>query len=211
MKMRNLLLLLLIFLPNFSYSQSSYLIGTSQANIEPDQSLVSLHLGGYGAPKEGRFTLQWINKGPVSEITAMGGLTDKLYIVSNSDLLWMNPSINNSAWKKAGKAENIKCVAGLNGRLYAVRNNGDLLVTKVQGVIKWKKIGSVEKSVTALAASDNKLFAADLNGSLWSADLSKKSIEWLELESIKGIISLTADHKKLYALTSDGEIGRAHV
>ena len=206
MKMRNLLLLLLIFLPNFSYSQSSYLIGTSQANIEPDQSLVSLHLGGYGAPKEGRFTLQWINKGPVSEITAMGGLTDKLYIVSNSDLLWMNPSINNSAWKKAGKAENIKCVAGLNGKLYAVSNNGDLLVTKVQRVIKWKKIGSVDKSVTALAASDNKLFAADLNGSLWSADLSKKSIKWIELESIKNIISLTADHKKLYALTNEGFI-----
>jgi hypothetical protein len=206
MKMRNLLLLVLILFPNFSYAQSSYLIGTSQASIEPDQSLISLHLGGYGAPKEGRFTLQWISKGPVSEVTAMGGLTDKLYVVSNSDLLWMNPTEKNSTWKRAGKADNIKCFAGLNGKLYALRNNGDLLETKVQGVIKWKKIGSVEKPVTALAASDNKLFAADLNGSLWSADLSRKKIEWIEVESIKDIISLTADHKKLYALTSDGVI-----
>jgi hypothetical protein len=193
-------------MPGFSYAQSSYLIGTSQANIEPDQSLISLHLGGYGAPKEGRFTLQWINKGPVSEVTAMGSLTDKLYIVSNNDLLWMNTSENNSTWKKAGNAENIKFVAGLNGKLYAVSNNGDLLETKVQRVIKWKKIGLVDKSVTGLAAADNKLFAVDLNGSLRSADLSKKSIEWIEFGSIKNIISLTADHKKLYALTNDGVI-----
>jgi hypothetical protein len=206
MEMKNLLLSFLISLPIISYSQSSYLIGTSQANIEPDQSLISLHLGGYGAPKDGRFTLQWINKGLVPEVTAMGGLTDKLYIVSKSDLLWINPSGSSSTWIKAGKAENIKSLAGLNGKLYAVCNNGDLLETKVQRAIKWKKIGSVDKSVTALAASDNKLFAADMNGSLWSADLSKKNIEWMNLESIKNIVSLTADHKKLYALTNDGFI-----
>src|SRR5450759_2758636 len=85
MKKKNLLLSLLILLPDLSYSQSIYQIGTSQASIEPDQSLISLHLGGYGGPRDGRFSLQWINKGAVPEVTAMGGLTDKLYIVSNSD------------------------------------------------------------------------------------------------------------------------------
>jgi hypothetical protein len=203
---RVLLLLLIILISGQIYSQSSYLIGTSQAGIEPDQSLISLHLGGYGAPRDGRFTLQWINKGAVSEVTAMGGLTDKLYIVSKGDLLWMNPSENNSAWKKAGKAENNRLIAGLNGKLYAVNNNGELLETKLQGGIKWKKIGSVDNSVTSLTASGNKLFAANGNGSLWSTDLSKKSIEWLKSETVNSIVSLAANNGKLYALTNDGVI-----
>jgi len=204
MKLKNILLSLSIILPSLSFAQSSYLIGTSQAGIEPDQSLISLHLGGYGAPRDGRFTLQWINNGAIPEVTAMGGLNDKLYIVSKGDLSWMNPSENKSTWKKAGKAENIRSIAGLNAKLYAVNNNGELLETKVQRGIKWKKIGNADNSVTALAAYDNKLFAANGNGSLWSADLSKNRIEWIRLESVDNIVSLAANNGKLYALTNDG-------
>lgn len=203
---RYLLLLFIITISGQIYSQSSYLIGTSQASIEPYQSLISLHLAGYGSPRDGRFTLQWINKGAVPEVTAMGGLSDKLYIVSKSDLLWMNPSVNNSAWKKAGKAENIRSIAGFTGKLYAVNNNGELLETKVQGGVKWKKIGSVDNSVTAFAASDKKLFTTNGNGSLWSADLSGKSIEWLKSKTVDSIVSLAANKGKLYALTNCGVI-----
>ncbi|MDD5435789.1 MAG: hypothetical protein PH343_10205, partial [Nitrospira sp.] len=163
-------------------------------------------MAGYANPREGRFTLQWINKGAAPEVTGMGGLTDKLYIISNGDLLFINPSENNPTWKKAGRAENIMSIAGLNGKLYAVNNNGELLETKVQGGVKWKKIGSVDNSVKALTASGDKLFAADGNGSLWSADLSKKSIEWVKSESVKNIVSLAANKERLYALTNDGVI-----
>ena len=203
---RDLLLLFIILLSGQIYSQSSYLIGTALAGIEPDQSLISLHLGGYGSPRDGRFTLQWINKGQVPEVNAMGGLSDKLYVVSKSDLLGMKPSGNNSVWKKEGKAENIRSISGFNGKLYALNNKGEVLETKVQGGIKWKRIGSVDNSVTTIAASDNKLFAANGNGSLWSADLSNKSFEWLKLESVNNIVSLTAKNKKLYVITNDGFI-----
>jgi len=207
MKKINLLLPLLILLPYLSYTQTSYQIGTSQESIEPDQSLISLHLAGYGGPKEGRFTLQWVNKGSVPEVTAMGGLRDKLFIVSNSNLLWMNPSANNPKWEKIGMAENIRSIAGSNGNLYAVNVNGELLETKVQGGIKWKKIGTADHSLTELAATNNKLFAVNGKGSLWTADISKKSIEWLRFESPENIISLAANSTgKLYALTTDGII-----
>jgi hypothetical protein len=201
-------LLLLILLPFLSYTQSSYLIGTSQESIEPDQSLISVHLGGYGAPRDGRFSLQWINKGVVPALTAMGRLKNELFIVSNGELLLMNPSGSNTIWKKAGKVENIIAIAGLNDKLYAVNNNGDLLESKVKGAIKWKKIGSADISVTTLAASDNKLFAANGKGSLWSADISKKDIEWIKIESVENIISLTANKGRLYALANDGVIYR---
>ena len=201
---RTLLLSFTILNSGQIFSQTSYLIGTSQAGIEPDQSLISLHLGGYGAPRDGRFTLQWINKGAVPEVTAMGVLTDKLYIVSKGEMLWMNPSENYSEWKKAGMTENIRSIAGLNGKLYAVASNGELLETKVTGGIKWKMIGYVDNSVTVLATSDNKLFTANGNGSLWSTDLSQKGIEWLKSETVNSIVSLAANNGKLYALTDDG-------
>ncbi len=203
MKIKNILLSVLFLLPVFSFSQSGYLIGTSQETIEPDQSLISLHLGGYGAPKAGRFTLQWIKKGSVPEVVAMGGMNDKLFIVNNGNLLSINPSEVNSAWLKAGKAENIRSVAGFNNELYAVNNKGELFKTKLSGGVKWKKIGITDNGVTSIAILNNKLFAANANGLIWSADLSKPIIEWTKSESLNNIISLAANSRKLFALTSE--------
>lgn len=210
MRIRNLLLSLLLILPYLSNSQSGYLVGTSQEAIEPDQSLISLHLGGYGAPKDGRFTLQWVKMGTVPEPTAIAGLNDKLYIVSNGDLLSMNPSDNNATWAKAGKAESIRSIAGFNNELYGINANGELLKTKVKSGHQWKKIGTVDLAIAVIAAYKNQLFGASENGSLWSANLSGNRIEWIKVEtisnSINHIVSLTANNRKLYALTSDDVI-----
>ena len=210
MKKINLLMLLLIILSYLSYSQTTYLVGTAQASIEPDQSLISLHLAGYGLPREGRFTLEWINRGQVPEVTALGGSNDKLYIVSNNELFSINFSENKSTWEKAGKAENVISIAGFNNKLFALDNNGAVLETEVKGVAKWKKIGSIDNSVISIAAANNKLFAANSNGSLWSADISGNKIEWKKLEpvnnSIHNIISIAANNRRLYALTDEDVI-----
>lgn len=189
-------------------AQPSYLVGTAKVSIEPDKSVISLALGGYAAPREGRFTLQWINKGPLPEAAAMGGLSDKLYIVSNYELLSMIPSESNLIWEKAGKAENIKSITGLDGKLYATDKNGELLEKTVKGAAKWKKIGIADKSVNSMAAIYNKLFATNEEGSIWTLDLSKRNIKWIKDETIKGIICLTSNNnnKRLYALTNDGII-----
>ena len=210
MKKINLLLLLLILLSYDSYSQSTYLVGTSQASIEPGQSMISLHLAGYGIPKEGRFTLQWIDQGAIPTVTAMGGSNDKLFIVSNNELFDLDTSQNKFAWKKEGMAENIISIACLNEKLYGVNKNGELLETKINGGAKWKKVGFDDNSVTLIAADGNKLFAANQNGSFWSSDLSENKIEWKKIESINksicNIISIAANNRKLYALSIDGII-----
>ena len=217
MKKINLLLQLLILLPYLSYTQTSYQIGTSQASIEPDPSLISLHLGGYGAPRDGRFTLQWINRGTVPKANAMGGLNDKLYVLSNNDLYCIkdltgfgNLSDLKDEWKKVGKAENIRSIAGYDGKLYAVNNSGEILITKSKGRVHWEKIGSADNSVNTLSVYENKLFASNGKGSMWSADLTGignlSGLTWTKFESVDNIVSLTANDKKLYALTSDGVI-----
>ncbi|MEI6679910.1 MAG: hypothetical protein WCL21_14945 [Mariniphaga sp.] len=203
MKIKNILLSVFFLLPVLSFSQSGYLIGTSQEKIEPDQSLISLHLGGYGAPKAGRFTLQWVKKGSVPEVTAIVGLNDKLFIVSNGYLLSMNPSEINSTWLKVGNAGNIISLAGFNNELYALNQKGELFKTKLSGGIKWKKIGITDNGITSIAILNNKIFAANTNGVMLSADLTKPIIEWTKSESLNNIISLAANSRKLFALTSE--------
>jgi hypothetical protein len=158
---RTILLLIFILNTNQIKSQASYQVGIAQTSIEPDKSIISLHLGGYGAPRDGRFTLQWIKKGEVSPVTSLGSLKDKLYVVSNNELLVTGTTDNNSVWTSAGKAENIVSIAGVNDKLYSVSNKGEILQTRLQKGIKWVKAGTVDNSVTVLTASDNRLFAAN--------------------------------------------------
>ena len=207
---KRIFLPLFLFLPFLVFSQSSYQVGTAKETIEPDQSLISLHLGGYGAPKDGRFTLQWTKMKNVPQHEAFGALHNKLYIVSNGELLSINPSQINAQWMKSGKAMHIKSIAGYKNNLYGIDNGGRLLKTSDSGIIKWEKIGIVDPSVTIIAIFKDRLYSANQAGVLWFADLTPKKIEWKKVETIGNavtdIISLTANDRKLFALTSDDVI-----
>jgi len=205
-QLRPVLLSFAIIISGQMYSQSIYMVGTSQACIEPDQSSVSLHLGGYGAPRDGRFSLQWKKIGSVPETASMCCLNDIIYILSKGEILFANTSGGDITWKKAGNADNIRTITATGGKLYSVNSNGELLETKSEGAFKWATTGSADRSIVALAASGGSLFAVNGKGTLWSADLSKKNPEWTYCESVNNIISIAAGNGKLYALTSDGVI-----
>ena len=196
------ILLLPVLFPAVIYSQEYY-VGASSASIEPDQSLISVHLGGYGAPRDGRFTLQWIRREALPAITAVCGVDDRLYTISDFELFSKNISDNDSEWEKTGKTENIIAIAGLDNTLYALNNNRDLYRTNSKK-IKWKKTGSLDRSVTSLAACNNKLFAANENGEIWSSNPAGQN--WEKFTPVRGIISLAASDGYLYALTGDGTI-----
>jgi hypothetical protein len=185
-------------------AQSGFLAGTAQSGIEPDESLISLHLGGYGAPRDGRFTLQWINHGTTPDAQSMAGLKDKLYILSGSNLLYCTPAMPKPVWSIACKADNIIAVSGYEDKLYALKNNGDLFEGKSPTKIKWKKIGTADITAKFLSVSSGKLWITDGNGTLMSADILKKSFKWENGAMVNNIISFSSDKGKLYALTKDG-------
>jgi len=203
MKKINVLLILFTIIPFLSISQSSYFVGTAQQCIEPEQSLTSLHRGGYGAPRNGRFNLRCNCQGSISEITALSGANDNLLVISNNELSWLNPS--NLKWQKVRKADNIRCIAGWKDKHYAVNTNGDLLEKGLKVPVKWEKIGSA-KNVVALAVSENRLFISDGKGSIWSAGRSAKNPEWTRLDISGSVVSLTFNNGKLYGLTDDNVI-----
>jgi hypothetical protein len=199
-------ILLLILKPISSNGQTSYLAGTGQSGIEPYQSLISLHLGGYGAPRDGRFTLQWKQAGQSHEAVAMTGHYGKLYIISGNELLCTVRHESGLVWRPVGKAENILSIAGYNQKLYALTGNGDILQTRTPGRPKWKKSGTAHNSARLLTCTDGKLFVTDGNGALWSAPLAVKPLTWVKGDMITNVISLSSDNGKLYALTADGII-----
>ena len=206
MKIKSLLFLLIGYLPSLVNGQSDYFVGTSQESIEPDQSLISLHLGGYGAPREGRFTLQWKVIEPLTPVTAMAGMTDRLYITTDNKILWKNLTDKNAVWTKAGDAGDIRLLGAADGFLYAVNVDYDLLVSKGGEKIKWKKKGSVDKTVSSLTASAGKIFVSNQNGDIWEAEQYKSPLEWKKLEPLTGITGLAADSRKLYALNGEGSL-----
>ena len=188
--------------------QPGYLAGTGQAVIEPYESLISLHLGGYGAPRDGRFTLQWKLEGSTPDAVAMTGLNGKLFILQGSEIMWTVPSESNIQWKSAGKAENILSVSGDNETLFALKADGELLESKLSGNIKWKKRGLAQNSSKLITATSGILYATDGKGTLWSTQVSDKTLTWEKSTMVSNIISFSSDKGKLYALTTDGIIFR---
>jgi hypothetical protein len=186
------------------HAQSSYLAGTSQVSIEPDQSLISLHLAGYGAPRDGRFTLQWKMLGNAPAAEALAGMNNRLYVVSGGNLLFMSLPEAAPAWETVGKALDIISVSGCNGYLYAIDNKGKLYEARAGKKVRWKVKGSVNTGVRVIAASENKLYTADESGNLWTSALSRKELQWVKSKTAERIISLSAKRNKLYALTADG-------
>ena len=200
------LLIAALLIPGKLSAQTVYYAGTSQVSIEPDQTLHSLHLGGYGLPRNGRFSLEWSAVGSLPEVTTFGVSGADMYLVSRNELFRLVPEKSNVRIVKEGSAESMIAIAGFDGKLYGMNSGGEILETGLQGTVKWKKAGNIDKTAATLAASGGFLYAADKSGSLWIADLSKKNLVWNRAECPAGTISLTANKGKLYALHGEGYI-----
>jgi hypothetical protein len=200
------ILFVLLLKTVMSNGQTGYLAGTGQSGIEPYESLISLHLGGYGAPRDGRFSLQWKHEGETPDAVAMTGLNGEIFIVSGNKLLCSVLHESGIQWKPAGQAENLLSITGHDQNLYALTGTGDILESRTTGKPKWKKAGTADKSARLLAASAGKLFVTDGKGTLWSAALNMKPLTWEKSDMVTNILSISSNNGKLYALTTNGVI-----
>ncbi|MBI5010134.1 MAG: hypothetical protein HZB98_10925, partial [Bacteroidia bacterium] len=206
MRSRLLYLIFLLLIPVRLISQYEYQAGVSQVSIEPEQTLLSLHLGGYGAPRDGRFTLEWKEKALVPETGAMSSSGSKMYILSKNEILRLSPEADKPEIEKAGEAKDIISIAGTEGKLYGLNSKGEILETLLQGPVKWKKTGNIDKPVKCIAISEGTLYASGTEGIFWKTILSGKKFDWKQSEAPVNIISLSANNGRLYALTGEGVI-----
>ena len=204
MRSKLIYLACLLLIPARLISQYEYQAGISQVTIEPDQTLLSLHLGGYGAPRDGRFTLEWKEKAAVPETDAMSSSGNKIFIISKNELLTIGTEREKPEIEKAGEAEGIVSIAVTEGKIYGLNSKGEIFETGLQGPVKWKKTGNADKSATRIAITEGILYASGTDGIYWETILSGKDFDWKKSEAPANIISLAANKGKLYALTGEG-------
>lgn len=193
-----------LFFISTSKSQQEYMVGTSSVSIEPDSTLFSIALSGYGYPAEGRFSINWSSRGNTpGNITALTGLDGKLFAADSDRTLWSGTSSGeNIVWKRAGTAVGIKALAGMNGRLYAVNAKGELLMTtSTRGNVQWKKIADAA-DINALTTLDGKLYATKNKNELMKMDLLQNDKHWINIGRANNIESMTSHGERLFAINT---------
>src|SRR5690606_18176996 len=127
-------------MPQTVSAQYEYRIGKGQASIEPDQNVLSLALAGYGAPREGRFSLEWTACANVGKAADVAAMANKLFILREGQL-WQNDL---SDLKQEAillqSSENIRMITGGAGLLFAVNVENVLLSAKAprRGKLRWR-------------------------------------------------------------------------
>ena len=199
------MLLLLSIIPAMVNAQE-YIVGTSTVSIEPDQNNISLHLGGYGAPRDGRFTLQWKKLESLSGVTSLTGTDDKIFIISNGEIRWRQLSEPGN-WNKAGSSSDFTALAASDGKLFCINKNGDLFQSDDK-ILKWRKVTSVDRSVNSITVYRKNIYAANNRGEIWTAPVSSVKKGWSKIIPLNNIICVAANDRHLYALTGDGVLHR---
>lgn len=196
---------------NYALGQSKYLVGTANVSIEPDKSIFSVSLAGYGAPRDGRFSISWKLIGASPDLTAITSMNGKFYASSSqNDLLEGVQNQNGLEWGIIGKAEQISSMVAYKGKLYAISGKNLLAGTLSSGSVEWKKIGD-SKQITSLTVLNNKFYASSAQGELLSGALSGNTLLWKKSGTVNEIKSLTAFADKIYSINKNDSIFSAKV
>lgn len=207
--MRNKLFLHVTLLCTLSINvlgQSKFQIGSASVSIEPDSSTFSLALAGYGAPRDGRFTISWKFVGEASEIQLITGVNGKLYAINNDELLVGDTGGKNIHWRKVGTAHKLLALTGLDGKLYAINNKSELLLGEIsRSGVNWKNIG-IANNIISLTGLDGKLYAANNINELLVREAGGDNSKWKKIGHAEKVLSMTSDREKIYAVNAENTI-----
>ena len=187
-------------------AQQDFQVGSSNVSIEPDSSVFSLALAGYGAPRDGRFSITWENIGNAPQgVHAITGLGKKLYAVTGEHILVVKDMATGEGdWSTIGRAEGVVALTGFDNILIAVNASGELLSRdlskKKEG---WKKMGSAQR-VTAVAVADGRLYASDQNNALLVKKI--RSGNWEKIGTAGSSISMMGNGKRVYNIDADDNL-----
>lgn len=185
-------------------AQTEYKVGTSIVSIEPDNSVFSVPLAGYGYPREGRFSIEWIKKGPAVGVKCLTGLDRTLIAVTNSGTLLRREIDGESAkWEKLKSDKTLKLLAGLNGQLYAISADNKLFVGKPnRNMIRWTELGQVPEA-TGFTSSKNRLYIITATGHLEEGLPKNGTVSWRQIGKAENGIALAGAEGRLYMVTKD--------
>jgi len=185
-------------------AQVQYKSGFAKTSIEPSTYPFSLTLAGYGYPREGRFSLDWIKKTALQNCTAFTGNNEALFVISNNQLL-MTKAAETLNWKGIGKSDGITALAAGKKLLYAVNDKGEILQSGFSGTLSWKKLAALQ-GVVSITVFNDILYVADQNGVISFSNLKSKKLNWTKLSSLSSLVSMVSYDGALYGLTASDDL-----
>jgi hypothetical protein len=181
-------------------------VGTATVSIEPGNALFSVTLAGYGAPADGRFSLEWEQQGSnANAITWMCGMGKTLYGVDSAGTLYR---LDNGAWKDIptanAPADPVKFITAYDRRLIAVTAAGTWLTADPdRSSLDWQPVESTLTNIAGLCATDRHLYAATTDDRLYEGTRSGNRLAWVNIGSAQMIIGMAAHGNRLLALTGN--------
>lgn len=151
---RILNVLFLVALPYLLLGQTVYQVGSDKQPIEPSSSIFSVALAGYGAPRDGRFSLEWIK-------------------VDNESIPFKIFDKDEQAGKRAERSE-IQPVdfAVYKNKVYGLTGNNELL--RYQGHGEWLRIAiqngiTYTQDIVKIGVHKDRLYGLDASGTVFIA------------------------------------------
>ena len=180
-------------------------VGNSSVSIEPDNSLFSLTLAGYGYPGEGRFTLEWIARGEAPALDWMTGDGNRLYGIDHEGQIFvLDDPQKQLQWHPLESSAPIRYMAALQGKLYALDlENNWISASPSDRRLNWKRVTSPIDHVVALTSSESCLYAVTSENELFEGRPSGSRIRWEKIGSAESVIGMAGYKARIFALTSN--------
>jgi len=182
MKFQYQLILILMFFAGLvspSKAQQVYLAGTATASIEPKAYPFSVALAGYGYPRGGRFSLEWIRT----------DVNFKSLISLSKQEKWKKLVPSGIAFTKVKRT------------MYVADQNGAINSALAGGKLPLWKMHSKLEGVISLTNHHGRLLALTANDEIFRYDLDNNNATWIKIAKFNG---LTYDvHLKAIAVVGD--------
>jgi hypothetical protein len=192
--------LLCFLMTSAAFGQGNFLVGSGNVSIDPDSTTFSLPLAGYGAPREGRFTIEWQYQRGFKDLKYLAAAGDKLYAVSSAGkLLSGDPKGRTISWKIIGDANDVKGLTGSAHQLIAITTDNQIKAFDLKKQKGWLKLGRAE-NLRAITLMQGKLYVATAANTLMQGSFLGKKISWKTIGPTSEIITLTNDGNKIYGV-----------
>jgi hypothetical protein len=197
-----------LILPQAAFAQYEYRVGKGQASIEPDQHILSLSLAGYGAPREGRFSLEWKARASLGKADDAALVADRLYLLRGGKVWQIGLDDLETDAIAVAQSADIRLIAGGGNRLLALNSRNELLEANVsrQHKLRWRRKSELQQTPTSLSYWKGGFVMLDTEGALWVAEDRRGPLTWEVLPPCPGAVDVMAAQNHLYVLTDKQEI-----
>jgi hypothetical protein len=201
LNLKRLLLLIFICIPLKSFCQEDFMAGAARESLQPGKESISLALAGYGAPRDGRFTLDWEKKDDIHDNYVLSGIDSLIFAVDkNGDILKADIGIFPLRWSSSSHSEKAivpKSLTGEKDNLFLLDTSGDIYHKAGN---EWLKAG-VGADLKEIVLFNNILYGLGDNGAFKKAEVASKRLKWQTFARLPEAVSFVIHHHLIYAAT----------